>query len=186
MTKRRRDFTEMDHFILEAAQQLGFRITDDDAEQYAASDESIVEFASRVAQAAIEQARGARPMPRTDQAPRVFVVQQPATYDRKERRFIPKYDLSPASAHGRLVFLLGPGNIFKDRMAQAVNQMGAMLQDFADSDFILAVGDPVAIAAVGLIAGRVNYGRVKLLKWDRMAEAYEVFQIDSGKGESAR
>jgi hypothetical protein len=109
---------------------------------------------------------------------RVFVVQQPAFYDRDKRAFVPKYDLSPASKHGRLVVMLGPGNIFKDRMAQAISQLRNMLATYTDSDFILAVGDPVAIAAAVLIAGEQTGGVVQLLKWDRISAAYEVFPVD--------
>src|SRR4051812_15643149 len=97
---------------------------------------------------------------------RVFVVQQPAYFDRAERKFKPKCDLTPAAIHGRLEFLLGPGNIFKDKMRDAVQQIATGLRTFTADDFILAVGDPVAIAAAVLIAGKQTGGKVKLLKWD--------------------
>lgn len=109
--------------------------------------------------------------------PRVFVVQQPAFYDREKRQFVAKYDLTPASAHGQLVFMLGPGNIFKDRLTQATRQLSEVLKTFCEDDFILAVGDPVAIAAAVLIAGDRTGGKVKLLKWDRISSAYESFPV---------
>lgn len=109
--------------------------------------------------------------------PRVFVVQQPAYYDRDKGGFVPKYDLSPASEHGTITFMLGPGNIFRDRLAQAVTQMTHVLHDFGEDDFLLAVGDPVAIAAAVLIAGKRNGGRIKILKWDRIANSYESFAL---------
>jgi len=109
--------------------------------------------------------------------PRVFVVQQPAYYCRDKREFVPKYDLTPAAVYGQLVFMLGPGNIFKDRMAQAIKQLSAVLQSFSQEDFILAVGDPVAIAAAVLIAGGRTGGTITLLKWDRISAAYEPFAI---------
>jgi hypothetical protein len=52
---KREEFTEQEHFILEAAMQLGFEVVDDDMTQFRCSDEAIVEFAARVAAAAIEQ-----------------------------------------------------------------------------------------------------------------------------------
>lgn len=116
--------------------------------------------------------------------PRVFVVQQPAYFDRDKRKFVPKYDLSPASAYGQLIFMLGPGNIFKDRMVQATRQLGTVLNGFTEFDFILAVGDPVAIAAAVLIAGDRTKGKINLLKWDRLSSAYEVFPINIQAGES--
>lgn len=111
------------------------------------------------------------------QPSRVFVVQQPAVYDRVRRAFVPKYDLSAAEDHGAIVTLLGPGNIFRDRLANAVARLSAMLKDYRESDFILAVGDPVAIAAAVLIAGRATGGIVHLLKWDRLSSSYEPFEI---------
>ena len=108
---------------------------------------------------------------------RVYVVQQPAFYDREKRKFVSKYDLTPAAAHGQLVFMLGPGNIFKDRMAQATKQMSHILESYNEDDFILAVGDPVAIAAAVLLAGERTGGKIKLLKWDRISNGYEVFPI---------
>lgn len=115
---------------------------------------------------------------RAGRAPRVFVVQQPAFYCRETRKFVAKYDLTPATAHGQLVFVLGPGNIYKDRMDQATRQMSAVLANYSEADFILAVGDPVAIAAAVLIAGAHTGGRIKLLKWDRISSAYEAFPIN--------
>lgn len=112
--------------------------------------------------------------------PRVFVVQQPATFDRVLKRFIPKYDLSPAQSHGRLITILGPGNIFKDRMAQASSQIKRVLSSFNEGDSILALGDPVAIAASVMFAAERTGGRVNLLKWDRLTRAYESFPIDCG------
>lgn len=109
--------------------------------------------------------------------PRVFVVQQPAFYDRDARKFVPKYDLTPATQHGALVVMLGPGNIFKDRMVQALKQLRDVLATFTEADFLLAVGDPVAIAAAVLIAGERTGGKVQLLKWDRISSAYEAFPV---------
>jgi hypothetical protein len=108
---------------------------------------------------------------------RVFVVQQPSVFDRHARKFVPKYDLAPAAAHGKLVYILGPGNIFKDRMEQATRQIAKVLATFSADDFMLAVGDPVAIAAAVLIAGQRTGGTIQLLKWDRIANAYEAFNV---------
>lgn len=110
---------------------------------------------------------------------RVFVVQQPAFFDRTQTppRFMPKYDLSPAAEHGRLVFILGPGNIFKHRIGQALTQISSVLASFTEHDSILAVGDPVAIAAAVMVATQRTGGRVNLLKWDRLTDRYESFPI---------
>lgn len=118
-------------------------------------------------------------MNKPEKQSRVFVVQQPAYFDRAKREFIDKYDLTPAARYGRLVFILGPGNIFKDRMKQALDQTSRVLESFTEDDFILAVGDPVAIAGAVLVAGKRTGGKVKLLKWDRIAESYDSFSINA-------
>ncbi|MCK1668666.1 hypothetical protein [Bradyrhizobium sp. 153] len=110
---------------------------------------------------------------------RVFVVQQPAVFDRVLKTFVPKYDLTPAAAHGRLVYLLGPGNIFKDRMDQATKQIARVMSDYSMRDCLLAVGDPVAIAAAVMIAGKRTGGVVRLLKWDRLSASYECFSVNT-------
>jgi len=109
---------------------------------------------------------------------RVFVVQQPATFSQSLRRFVPKYDLSPARDFGKLVFILGPGNIFRERLAQSVIHIQNVMGDFKPGDYLLAIGDPVAIAAASMVASFKTGGAVKLLKWDRHASRYHCFPID--------
>lgn len=113
---------------------------------------------------------------------KVFVVQRPAFYDRVKRGWVNKYDLSPAENFGGLVFLLRPGNIFRDRLDDALNQIESRMLDFkADEDFILAVGDPIAIAAAVMIASRISGGDVTILKFDRQENAYQPYRIFLGE-----
>lgn len=108
----------------------------------------------------------------------VFVVQQPAYFDRSKRMWVDKYDLSAAGEYGQLVFLLGPGNIYRDRLASTTNTLLEELRDYGPNDHILAVGDPVAIALATLIAGRANDGKLSLLKYDRITNRYEAYELN--------
>ena len=108
---------------------------------------------------------------------RVFVVQQPSVFDRQKGHFVPKYDLSPATKYGRLVFLIGPGNIYRDRLQQAQKQIQEVMHDYSAADYILAVGDPVAIALAVIAASQKTGGVVNLLKWDRLNTSYNEFNI---------
>ncbi|MEE8608966.1 MAG: hypothetical protein V3S55_15285 [Nitrospiraceae bacterium] len=112
---------------------------------------------------------------------KVYVVQRPAYYDKVKRGWVNKYDLSPAKEYGELVFLLRPGNIYKDELAGAVVQLLEVLKDFTTEDHLLAVGDPVAIAATVLVAGRMTGGSVSLLKWDRIAGSYQPYVVSLPK-----
>ena len=108
---------------------------------------------------------------------RVFVIQRPAYYDRVKRGWVNKYDLSPAEEHGELRFLLRPGNIFRDRLSEAIDQLEQGLWDFNGEDHILAVGDPVAISAAAMIAAKNSGGQASILKFDRQAGKYHPYCI---------
>ena len=115
---------------------------------------------------------------------RVFVVQRPAYYSREKKGWVNKYDLSPAEEFGQLVMLLRPGNIFRDRLDEAIASLEEGLFDFnPEEDSILAVGDPVAIAATVMVASRNSGGSITLLKFDRQANAYLPYSIRIGGGE---
>lgn len=104
---------------------------------------------------------------------RVFVVQRPAYRDRATGEWITKFDLSPAEKFGELVDIL-PSNMFwgPDTI---VSQSKRILSDFnSDEDCLLAIGDPVAIAACAIIASRET-GEVTILKWDKKAQSYQPF-----------
>lgn len=108
--------------------------------------------------------------------PRVFVIQQPAKFDSGSRAFVPKYDLSAAEKFGELIYLIEPGGLFRDNTKAAIVRIKRGLETFTRDDFILALGDPVAIAAACLIAG-ARAPSVNLLKWDRHTAAYEAYSV---------
>ena len=107
--------------------------------------------------------------------PRVFVVQRPAYRDRASGEWITKFDLSPAEKFGELVDIL-PGNMFWDADT-IIAQAKRILEGFnSDQDCLLAIGDPVAIAACAIIASRET-GEVTILKWDKKAQCYQPFRL---------
>lgn len=108
---------------------------------------------------------------------KVYIVQQPAYYDREAKLWVSKYDLSAAGEYGELIFLLGPGNIFKDRLSRATKTLREKLKDINRNDHILAVGDPVAIALTTMIAGIRCGGRINILKFDRVSQRYESYAL---------
>lgn len=109
--------------------------------------------------------------------PRVFVVQRPAFYSREREGWVNKYDISPARRFGELVYLLRPGNLYRDRLASALESLRRDLADFRSSDHILAIGDPIAIAAAVMTASAVSGGSVSMLKYDRMADKYDAYLL---------
>lgn len=106
---------------------------------------------------------------------RVFIVQRPAYLDRATGEWILKYDLSPAAEFGELVDIMPVGPSFWD-IDTVVAHAERALEDYDfNNDHILAMGDPVAIAAASLIAGKS--GGVSVLKWDKKVQSYQAFLV---------
>lgn len=114
----------------------------------------------------------------TDRPRRVYVVQRPAFRDRGTGEWVDKYDLSAAEEHGRLVYLLPPGNLSRD-LTEAMARLRHRLSDYEVGDHLLAAGDPVAIAAAVLVVGAHTGGTVSLLKWDRITRRYHAYRISA-------
>ncbi len=105
---------------------------------------------------------------------RVFVIQNPSV--RRKGEWVSKYDLGDAYRFGTLDILLPPGNI--PNVPEAREHVKAKLDTYTLDDFILAVGDPVAISLVSMMASRSTGGAVKLLKWDPRGRFYSAYLID--------
>lgn len=113
----------------------------------------------------------------------VYVVQRPAYFDRERRGWVNKYDITPAEEHGELVFLLKPGNLYRDKLSWAIRHLREVLASYGPGDHIMAIGDPVAIAMTVMIVASRNGGRVSLLKFDRHAGRYDAYEIDVAPNE---
>lgn len=106
---------------------------------------------------------------------RVFIVQRPAYLDRSSGDWVLKYDLSAAAEFGELVDIMPVGPSFWD-ISTIVASAEKALEDYDfNQDHILAMGDPVAIAAAALIAGKS--GGVSVLKWDKKVQRYQAFLV---------
>jgi hypothetical protein len=109
---------------------------------------------------------------------KVFVVHQPAVRDRFTGQMRPQHDLSPALRFGEVVDVLPPGSISQDVGALKAQIMGRLLDEgCCRDDYLLAIGDPVAIVA-GAFAMAAFSDRIRLLKWDRRMRGYVVSEID--------
>jgi hypothetical protein len=106
----------------------------------------------------------------------VYAVQRPCFFSRSEQKWVDKFDLSPAEHYGKLVYCLPPGNVPHD-LATSIDTLSQALKDYKAQDYLLAVGDPVAIVAAGLIAGKQTGGSVTVLKWDHYNREYTPYDI---------
>jgi hypothetical protein len=113
---------------------------------------------------------------------RVFAVQQPSrliTQTDGSRKWVAIQDLTPARAFGPLHFLLQPGNIFRDQLyqAQAVVTRALRQNKFDEEDYLLPVGDPIAIALSTMVASNITGGRLNLLKYMPRTQHYEPYAL---------
>lgn len=115
--------------------------------------------------------------------PRVFAVQVPARRDGPRGGCIEKYDISAAERFGKVVRILGYGNVPNDPGPTRIKLNDAFFGpdgpfDY-DADLVLLLGDPVAIAqAISVLESRRPAGKsIRVLKWDRRALEYWPYSV---------
>lgn len=109
---------------------------------------------------------------------RVYVPQRVMRWTSpSDHTLVPVHDLAPAERYGELVFLVpnGPVMVAATPMMRVIREK---MRGFTDDDYVVALGDPAAIAAAVMVAGKYNHGRVRLLRWDRKMGDYMVLQLD--------
>ena len=113
---------------------------------------------------------------------RVFIPQETKRRDPETGKLVLVHDFSPALGYGSLVDLLPSGfPPSNDQMEEVIGTLTRGLAEYDNEDYIIATGDPAILGATVLIAGTLNQGRVKLLRWDRLAKEYRAIQIDVRK-----
>jgi hypothetical protein len=87
----------------------------------------------------------------------------------------PKFDFTEAAQFGTLKEIVGEFEdlLFTDRITSIVQDA---LADFQPDDYLLAVGDPTAIALCAGVIFR-KHSSVKMLKWDRQTRKYLMLEL---------
>ena len=98
--------------------------------------------------------------------PSVWVVQE-----------TPGRNVLPAQKWGMLEVLLPSSSQIYLDASPSVDTIRRKLRDFSDEDYLIAIGDPVAIGIACAVAAEQNDGRFKLLKWDRQEGQYYPVQV---------
>ena len=107
--------------------------------------------------------------------PRVFIPSVPSRYDPLSQRHIPTIDLSMAEAFGALVPLVDLDASLRD--THAIAELKARMREFESTDYILAAGDIVLVAAALAMACRAH-GSAKVLRWDRLTRTYDCVEVN--------
>lgn len=106
----------------------------------------------------------------------VYAPQQPSKFDSQFQIWTPTVDLTPALKFGELRVMLPP-SFGALTGAPAVQALKERMTDFAAQDYLLAVGDPMLIAAAAGIAALRTGGKLKMLKWDRFTKDYLAVEL---------
>lgn len=111
---------------------------------------------------------------------RVYVVNETLVYNEERREMEPAHrGIRKAARYGTMVHLL-PAGPLPNNMEDVAKAIREKLANFSDDDFILPVGDPVAIGLAGAFAAAANHGRVNYLRWMRDERMYTVVETDMG------
>lgn len=108
---------------------------------------------------------------------RVFITQNPMRRN-VHKELVHKYDLTPAREFGNLEVLLPSGPVLISPES-AVSKLREKLSSFTKDDWLLCLGDPVAIAAASAIVAEVNDGVIPVLVWDRQVRQYLAVVVDT-------
>lgn len=83
-------------------------------------------------------------------------------------------DVSSARKFGPLSVLLPPGDVAScdEVIETTLKILEQQLIAFTDDDYLLLIGDPIAIGMATSVAAYMNDGRVRFLRWDRQRSEY--------------
>lgn len=107
---------------------------------------------------------------------RVFVVQVPA-FRGPDGTWVEKYDLSAAEAFGGLIRVLPFGNVPSDPGPTRSALFSVFSVFDPDEDYVLLLGDPVAIAQAVAVVLQFHRRPFRVLKWDRRGRRYEPYVV---------
>lgn len=114
---------------------------------------------------------------------RVFVVHDARRFDKDKGMMVPPFDLAPAARYGSVTYLLRePVLGLRADYAAIAAELRTKLEDFSDDDYLLPVGDTLAIGLAGAFAAAANAGRVRYLLWDRTRREYVAVATDMWYG----
>lgn len=82
-----------------------------------------------------------------------------------------------ASKFGKLEVLLPAGQIVLSP-GPSIFKLKQKLKNYSSDDYLLLIGDPIAIALSAMVAATFNNGRVNFLKWDKQSQNYIAINTD--------
>jgi hypothetical protein len=99
----------------------------------------------------------------------VFVVQNP---DKKK-------NIISATEYGKLDFILSEAENIMYTPVVTTSRIRHTLRNFNEDDYLLLIGDPVAIGVAVHFALLTNGNKAKILKWDNREFKYYPIQLET-------
>lgn len=101
---------------------------------------------------------------------KVYVVQNVHKWDAGKKRLAPKFDFTPATRWGELVFICPP-NADVTRLDTVVPVVERVLEGYSTQDWLVLVGNPVLISVCAIVAHRTA-GSLNALQWSTREKRY--------------
>jgi|TARA_R100001163_G_C5047524_1_gene184691 hypothetical protein len=86
-------------------------------------------------------------------------------------------NLLPAAEFGEVQFLLPATSNIMFAPAPTVNRLRYALKDFTEDDYLLLIGDPLAIGVATAVANQ-HARKIKFLKWDNRQYKYYPVEVE--------
>ena len=99
----------------------------------------------------------------------VFVVQKP---DKKK-------NILSATEYGELDFILSDTENIMYTPVSTISRIKHPLRNFNEEDYLLLIGDPVAIGVAVHFALLLNGNKAKILKWDNREYKYYSMKLET-------
>tara|TARA_R100001369_G_scaffold83045_1_gene115044 strand:- start:1606 stop:1908 length:303 start_codon:yes stop_codon:yes gene_type:complete len=87
-------------------------------------------------------------------------------------------NLLSATEFGDLKFLIPANENIMFETELVTDRISEGLENFSDEDYLLLIGDPIAIGIATHYAASVNFGRIQFLKWDNREYKYYKVEVD--------
>ncbi len=111
---------------------------------------------------------------------KVFIVQEVMARNRESKSVRPAHDFTAAVKYGELTVLL-PHSVLPLQLDNIVSILNEKLKNITKEDYLILVGDPVAMAITASIVSKNTGGKLRILKWDRKYKVYVPNTADIGE-----
>lgn len=91
-----------------------------------------------------------------------------------------------ATKYGEIEVLLPTGSQITFSAGHVTEELKSKLSNFNDKDYLLLMGDPVAIGLATMVAAHWNKGKVRMLKWDKQEKTYYPVSVNLYQKEGER